>query len=761
MNSEKLHANNLEYTDAQKEQIAGMSPEEFERLQAEFKKDIAERTALAMELDYKQVDGWSAERRVNFTEAKDDDEYQNLLDKVSFAKTPSERAKAEAQLLKYQEARKVVAAKEAAAEMSAEPADANGVAEVVEAPELKTELNSLSDEEYNDLIERASMGDAEAQAELARMQQEHAEAKPEEVEMVAENGVEEEKSLEEGLDKLDGILSEEELNNVLEGRDYDDYGEVEKAEETLDKDFEEKLEEVDKERQSRVVKFFKKHKKLAKVALVAISAIGFGGGLLGSIASNFNSSKNNAMVAEAKTERSGEGIYNEWEIASRIADAKNGSEARIEDEAGAEKEDSAEKVSSTAKFTIDGKEFTYENMKHEGGYDKGLDAFYDDDKDGEHSMAGPMYEGEWNGSAEQVKESYDGLMAALKGSPEIASSIAMVVGIPGAENVHSLSTLNDFADDLRNNNPEDFDKFMTEASDYINNFVDGGEIVVTTIGAGTEYMSSYTYGDDDDREIGIDKSVVHDYDVQAIDVVKDGKSLFNSPKAKAKIREMFGLSKKTNFTAAWSLRCDQLVIKVIKTVNLKNPVKVKVNKPERGGYIPSDDEPNGGGGGYEDDDGEPDPTPTPNIPTPTPDTPTPTPDTPTPTPETPTSTPETPETPTPTPTDELQGKGANTNAGPNQQQMGTTENTQGDKEVEASAGNRVDGKTEPGAAVPGNNTEGVNTDNVNPAGLNQTETQPTEDKSNPDSKTENIQHGGSADDLANRMAAAEAAEGSN
>ena len=480
----------------------------------------------------------------------------------------------------------------------------------------------------------------------------------------------------------------------------------------------------------------------------------------------------------------GEGIYNEFTASGLTEKTRNlgnderapsadesvttNSEARLTDDenAGETDESKAEKISSTAKFKIGGKEFTYENMKHEGGYSKGGDSYYDDDKDGEHSMMGPAYEGKWKGT-ETAFESYEGMMAALKGSPEIASTIAMAAGILGAENIHSPAALNDFADELRNKNPKGFDKFMTEASDYINNFVNGGQMEVSVIPAGEHYQSSFTYGHKD-LEIGIDKDVHHDdFDVQIIDFVDaDGKSMFNSDEAKARIREMFGLSKKVNFTAGWSARCGQIVIVIViktKTISKLEATADLIGVPEfeaEAEIIPDKpdkpEEPEEPGEPEEPNDEEttetPTGTPTEETTTETPVVEVVTPET-TPTPEpTPTVTPDV----TPTPT--LEPKGPDTHAGDNQQQMGTTETNNDDTKVTAEERGNVDPNVAPGAAVPGTNTEGVNTETVNPGGLNQTETTPEPDLSNEASRTENIEHGGDAQSLAERMAAAEAAE---
>ena len=242
--------------------------------------------------------------------------------------------------------------------------------------------------------------------------------------------------------------------------------------------------------------------------------------------------------------------------------------------------------------------------------------------------------------------------------------------------------------------------------------------------------------------------------------------MFNSDEAKARIREMFGLSKKVNFTAGWSARCGQIVIVIViktKTISKLEATADLIGVPEfeaEAEIIPDKpdkpEEPEEPGEPEEPNDEEttetPTGTPTEETTTETPVVEVVTPET-TPTPEpTPTVTPDV----TPTPT--LEPKGPDTHAGDNQQQMGTTETNNDDTKVTAEERGNVDPNVAPGAAVPGTNTEGVNTETVNPGGLNQTETTPEPDLSNEASRTENIEHGGDAQSLAERMAAAEAAE---
>lgn len=734
MNSEKLHANNGV------PEIGNLTNEQLEQLRNNITKELGRRTIEAMKLLIDKI------------ESQSDDEYEALVDRANTGD-----AEAQKELTDYQNAKAEIAKSEAlekAAEevapeevveevapeevVAEEPAAEAEVSEAEDNHEVEDSINNLSgiltEQEMNNVLEGRDYNDnGEAAEEAEKVEGESFSdeipfGKIEEPEAEGDAEPEGEAEIPEGMQEV----IEQKANEIIEELRS---GEIQKAKDELEEDFEDKVEQADKKRQGRMLKFFKKHPKLAKVALIAIVAIAGGSGILASFAGNFKTNNN----SEAKIESSNNGVYNEW-AAHGYGNEASDADVKLENEAGAEKEETAEKVSSTATFTIDGKEFTYENKAVEGGYDKGLDGFYDDDKDGSHSMMGPAYEGEWKGE-ETAFESYEGLMAGLKGSPEIASQIAMVAGIPGAENIHSLSALNDYADELRNKDEKAFDEFMTTASDYINNFVNGGEMTVLTIEAGREYQSSFSYEYDGDLEIGVDKSVTHNFDVQVIDFVdENGVSMFNSDEAKAQIREMFGISSKRDFTAGWSARCGQIVV-------MMEAARAEARVDSMEAMMVD----------YMNDSSRPNRDRSKNTPETTPeetDTPEET--------ETPedSSTPE--ETGTPedseTPEETLAPKGENTNAGDNQQQMGTTENNQNDVEVEASADNRVDGQTEPGAAVPGDNTEGVNTEDVNPAGLNQTETQPTEDKSNEASRTENVEHGGDAQSLADRMAAAEAAE---
>ncbi|MBR2709487.1 hypothetical protein IKE72_00160 [Candidatus Saccharibacteria bacterium] len=103
-------------------------------------------------------------------------------------------------------------------------------------------------------------------------------------------------------------------------------------------------------------------------------------------------------------------------------------------------------------------------------------------------------------------------------------------------------------------------------------------------------------------------------------------------------------------------------------------------------------------------------TPAPETETPAPETETPAPETETPSPETETPTPETetpaPETETPTPESEYEGKGENPHAGnpEEHEQLGTTVNSEGDQEVEQTAGNTA-AQSNPGEEVTNNTIE--------------------------------------------------------
>ena len=805
MNSEKFHAA------GGVPEISGLTNEQLEQLRNNITKELGRRTIEAMKL------------LINDMEAKSDAEYEKLVDKANVGD-----AEAQKELSDYQRAKAEIAKADAVEDATAEPVEAaepaaevEAAAEVEpaaeapaaegEADDLQQGIDNLPDEMLDQVVaefdaEHKVGEDAGEDAGGDAGEAKEAENKenntfdnwaseeidegmnPEDFNGVPiakfeedDGGIKDE--IQRGIEKLarEGVVTgqaeaeaeEAETEELVDaevkeliGQKVDEIieqlkeGEVAKAEAKLEEDFEQEAKK-DKKRGNKMLKFFQKHPKLAKVAVVAIMAIAGLGGITAMFGSNTNPNKQNTKI-----EQNGDELV--ARAAAKAGEAATGAGARLEDEAGAvEQEDNeAEKVSSTAKFSIDDKEFTYENMKHEGGYDKKMDSYYDDDKDGQHSMMGPAYEGEWKGT-ESAFESYEGLMAAMKGSPEMASMIAMTAGIPGAENIHSQSALNDFADELRNKSPEDFDKFMTAASDYINNFVNDGQMVVSVINAGDHYQSTYSYGFDGNLEIGVDKDVRHSFDVQMVDFLDaDGNSMFNSDDAKSRIREMFGLPSKADFKAGWSARCGQIVVQM----NVTPPApQEKVTTPEPEKTPKPTPEPS------ETPKPTPEtPTPTPETPTPTPETPTPTPETgtPTPTPETPTPTPEvtptpTPETPTPTPSETptptppqetLAPKGPDTHAGPNQQPMGPTEINNNDTKVTAEERGNVNPNVNPGAAVPGEENPNVNTETVNPGGLAQTETTPAPDLSNPDSRTENIEHGGSASDLLDRMRQAEQAQ---
>ena len=741
MNSERLHTTSVvpEFSDLTNEQL--------EQLRDKITEELGRRTIEAIKL-------------VKEMEAKSDKDYEATVEKANMGDAESQK-----ELTDYQRAKSELAKADAKEnellQQGLDNLPDNVLNETVAEFDANAKEAAAAEdvaEIENGVAEAEAGAEAEAEAEpAAGMKLEGIELpgapivsfdkwasgkieveEPKAAEEAAEGAVEAaeiEKEEAELEDKMDEIINQK-VDEIIEQLKE---GEVSKAEEKLEKEFEQEAKK-DKKRGEKMLKFFRKHPRLAKVAVVAIMAAASIGGLTALVLSNFQPTEQSSKqveadagetVAKAAT-KGGDGIYNEW-AASRYSSSAEKSDAKIEDSAEA----NAEKISSTAKFKIDGKDFTYENKEHDGGYNKEQDSFYDDDKDGIHSMMGPAYKDEWKGT-ESAFESYEGLMSAMKGSPEMASMIAMAAGIPGAENIHSQSALNDFADELRNKSPEGFDKFMTAASDYINNFVNGGQMKVDVISAGDHYQSTYSYGTEGNLEIGVDKDVSHNFDVQVVDFLDaDGNSMFNSDEAKARIREMFGLSKKANFTAGWSARCGQIVIQLI--VSNPTPDKdIDDPTPDKDTDDPTPDK--------DTDDPTPEDTP---KPTPTPeDTPDPTPeDTPDPTPDE-----------TPNPDETLTPKGPDAHAGDNQQQMGTTETNNDDTKVTADERGNVDPNEAPGSAVEGMNTEGVNTETVNPGGLNQTETTPAPNEANENSRTENMQHGGDAQSLADRMQQAEQAE---
>ena len=447
-------------------------------------------------------------------------------------------------------------------------------------------LESLSDEEYSDLLDRVNSGDFAAQQELEAMQRaklntekaqesydnfkaagERAEAaheilsgdaKPDEAVEVVDvldvadvNG-----DKVDEIDKIDRLDEVENLDEISDA-EIENIGQklAEEAEKITAAAVEEETgNQVSEERKGRVRELLKKKvgKILARIAVVTFVAAslltGFGVNHLMN-----HRDINNEIRVEQNQEDDGE----------KADEGDEQGDKKIEDgiEQGETEQRKNEKVSSTATFDVYGDSFTYENMMHEGGYDQDKDAYFDTNKTGKNAMTGVNYTGEWKKTSSS-KEAYENMMENLKDTAGVATQMDGVLGITG--NIKTLREQNDLATTLRAGDKESFDAYGTEISDYINEFADGGLMKVKTIKAGTEYMSTYSLQSKSQEgtiNTYFDMSVIQDHDVHAIDLKnKDGKSLLNNEAVHNRVKDIYGIASDTNIWVGWSAECGQIIV---------------------------------------------------------------------------------------------------------------------------------------------------------------------------------------------------------